>query len=86
MIQQSREDFETDVKNQIEEAKKLSIQENKLTIPEELKSPDSDLKAQITNKIENEDIQKALAESAKGFQNQNEALDSEEEMLRMALK
>ena len=41
------------------------MQENKLLVPEELKTVDTELKAQITNKIENDDIQKALQESAK---------------------
>jgi len=36
------------------------MQENKLAVPEELKTVDPELKAQITNKIENDDIQKAL--------------------------
>lgn len=40
MIQRSREEFESDQKNQIEEAKALSMQENKLFVPEELKAPD----------------------------------------------
>ena len=60
MIQQSRDEFEIDLKKQTEEAKQLSMQENKMSVPEELKSPDAELKAQITNKIENDDIQKAL--------------------------
>jgi len=60
MIQQSRDEFESDLKKQTEEAKQLSMQENKLAVPEELKTVDPELKAQITNKIENNDIQKAL--------------------------
>jgi len=60
MIQQSRDEFESDLKKQTEEAKQLSMQENKLAVPEELKTVDPELKAQITNKIENDDIQKAL--------------------------
>ena len=65
MIQQSRDEFEKDLHDQTEVAKQLSMKESKMIVPEEFKTVDPELKAQITNKIENDDIQKALAESAK---------------------
>ena len=62
------------------------MQEEKLRVPEELKSPDAELKAQITNKIENDDFQKALQESAMAAGvYRDETGESEAELIRMAL-